>query len=277
MPNKVEELKQQKDGLDVLADIMRAAEVGFEKMDREFIDLFKWYGLYQQRPKDGYFMMRIKIPNGDLLANQIRAVGEIANEFARGLVDITTRQNYQLHWVRIEDVPEIFRRLHRVGLLTVGACGDVTRNVVGCPVAGIDASEYCDASPLVKKVSTYLTGNRDFSNLPRKFKISISGCRLRCAQPDINDIGVYGMTITDVRGFGRQQGHTEKYRGSTYTLNLLPKIKIEVVVPDERAEEVVSAIIEAAQTGEIGDGKIFIADVTDAVRIRTGERGEAAL
>ncbi|RMH29405.1 MAG: nitrite reductase [Candidatus Hydrogenedentota bacterium] len=210
MPNKVEELKQQKDGLDVLADIMRAAEVGFEKMDREFIDLFKWYGLYQQRPKDGYFMMRIKIPNGDLLANQIRAVGEIANEFARGLVDITTRQNYQLHWVRIEDVPEIFRRLHRVGLLTVGACGDVTRNVVGCPVAGIDASEYCDASPLVKKVSTYLTGNRDFSNLPRKFKISISGCRLRCAQPDINDIGVYGTErITNGKhevGFGLMVG-----------------------------------------------------------------------
>jgi nitrogen regulatory protein P-II 1 len=85
------------------------------------------------------------------------------------------------------------------------------------------------------------------------------------------------MTVTDVRGFGRQQGHTEKYRGSTYTINLLPKLKIEVVVPDERVEEVVATLLEAARTGEIGDGKIFIAEVLDAVRIRTGERGESAL
>jgi len=111
----------------------------------------------------------------------------------------------------------------------------------------------------------------------KRIEAIIRPIRFEAVKEALNDIGVYGMTITDVRGFGRQQGHTEKYRGSTYTLNLLPKIKIEVVVPDERAEEVVSAIIEAAQTGEIGDGKIFIADVTDAVRIRTGERGEAAL
>jgi len=111
----------------------------------------------------------------------------------------------------------------------------------------------------------------------KRIEAIIRPIRFEAVKEALNDIGVYGMTITDVRGFGRQQGHTEKYRGSTYTLNLLPKIKLEVVVPDERVEEVVSAIIEAAQTGEIGDGKIFIADVADAVRIRTGERGEAAL
>jgi nitrogen regulatory protein P-II 1 len=111
----------------------------------------------------------------------------------------------------------------------------------------------------------------------KRIEAIIRPIRFEAVKDALNDIGVYGMTITDVRGFGRQQGHTEKYRGSTYTLNLLPKIKLEIVVPDERVEEVVSVIIEAAQTGEIGDGKIFIVEVADAVRIRTGERGEAAL
>ncbi|MGB9690618.1 MAG: nitrite/sulfite reductase [Candidatus Sumerlaeaceae bacterium] len=193
MATTVEHLKRQKDGLDVLEDIIRAAAAGFEKMDREYVDLFRWYGLYQQKPKNGYFMLRVKIPNGDLLANQVREVAAIAQEFGRGLVDITTRQNYQLHWIRIENVPEIFHRLQRVGLHTVGACGDVTRNVVGCPIAGIDGTEICDASPLVKRISTYLTGNKEFSNLPRKYKISIAGCRQRCAQPQINDVGLYGI------------------------------------------------------------------------------------
>jgi len=111
----------------------------------------------------------------------------------------------------------------------------------------------------------------------KRIEAIIRPIRFEAVKEALNDIGIYGMTVTDVRGFGRQQGHTEKYRGSTYTLNLLPKIKLEVVVPDSRVDEVVSAIIEAAQTGEIGDGKIFIADVEEVVRIRTGERGEAAL
>lgn len=236
MPNSVEELKKRKDGLDVLEDIIRAAEVGFENMDREFIDLFRWYGLYQQKPKDGFFMLRIKIPNGDLVANQVREVGAIANQYGRGLVDLTTRQNYQLHWIRIEDVPEIFRRLHRVGLLTVGACGDVTRNIVGCPVAGIDAQEFYDASPIVKRVSTYLTGNKDFSNLPRKFKISISGCRHRCTQPELQDIGIYGgERKTNGRyeyGFGLKVGgglSTRPYFAADLGVFLRPEQVFDVV------------------------------------------------
>ncbi|CUU05806.1 MAG: P-II family nitrogen regulator [Fimbriimonadales bacterium] len=111
----------------------------------------------------------------------------------------------------------------------------------------------------------------------KRVEAIIRPVRFEAVKEALNDIGVYGMTVTDVRGFGRQQGHTEKYRGSTYTVNLLPKIKIEVVVPDSQVEEVVSAILEAAHTGEIGDGKIFIAEVEEVVRIRTGERGESAL
>ncbi len=111
----------------------------------------------------------------------------------------------------------------------------------------------------------------------KRIECIIRPIRFEAVKEALSEIGVYGMTVTDVRGFGRQQGHTEKYRGSTYTINLLPKIKLEVVVPDERVEEVVATLLEAARTGEIGDGKIFIAEVLDAVRIRTGERGESAL
>lgn len=111
----------------------------------------------------------------------------------------------------------------------------------------------------------------------KRVEAIIRPVRFEAVKEALNEISVYGMTVTDVRGFGRQQGHTEKYRGSTYTINLLPKIKIEVVVPDDRVEEVVSAILESAHTGEIGDGKIFIAEVEEVVRIRTGERGESAL
>jgi len=93
----------------------------------------------------------------------------------------------------------------------------------------------------------------------------------------LTGIGISGMTVSDVRGYGRQRGRTEKYRGNTYVVNLLPKVKLEFVVPDDRAEEAVEVVLEAARTGEIGDGKVFISPVEEAVRIRTGERGEAAL
>ncbi|MBI4697833.1 MAG: P-II family nitrogen regulator [Nitrospirae bacterium] len=93
----------------------------------------------------------------------------------------------------------------------------------------------------------------------------------------LNDAGVQGMTVTDVKGFGRQKGHVELYRGTTYEVNFIPKIKIEVAVPDEKAEEIIRTITETGRTGEIGDGKIFVYDLLDIVRIRTGEAGKAAV
>ena len=93
----------------------------------------------------------------------------------------------------------------------------------------------------------------------------------------LEEIGISGLTVVDVRGYGRQRGRTEKYRGNTYTVNFLPKLKLEVVIPDARLDDVVDVILEAARTGEIGDGKIFISDVEEVIRIRTGERGEGAL
>jgi ferredoxin-nitrite reductase len=152
-------------------------------------------------------MLRIKIPGGRLNAAQARAIGEIAETFARGpapnpmfgdaYLDITTRQDIQLHWIRIGAVPEIWGRLEAVGMTTVQACGDSARNVLCCPVSGLDADELLDAHPVAQAISDFFTGNREYANLPRKFKLSVTGCREDCAQAEINDIGLWPARLED--------------------------------------------------------------------------------
>jgi sulfite reductase (ferredoxin) len=139
-------------------------------------------------------MVRIRIPNGQLRSQQLRTIADLTHRYAKGIADITVRQNIQLHWVTIEALPELLEELWKVDLNTVGACGDVTRNVTGCPVAGFDADEICDASPLAIEASRMLAGNAEFYNLPRKFKISITGCKVWCPYPEINDVGLTANT-----------------------------------------------------------------------------------
>src|SRR5215469_7208872 len=141
-------------------------------------------------------MVRIRIPNGIISSHQLRTIADLTRRHALGIADLTVRQNIQLHWVTIESLPEIFDGLWHVGLNTTGACGDVVRNVTGCPVAGVDRDEIVDASPLVLEASRLLAGNPEFYNLPRKFKISIAGCRSWCSYPEINDIGLTAATRT---------------------------------------------------------------------------------
>jgi ferredoxin-nitrite reductase len=189
-----EQLKVDKDGLDVIHDVYRYAESGFATITEDDFTRMKWYGVYRQKPKDsGYFMLRTKIPGGQLNAAQLEVMAGLADDYGHGFGDITTRQTLQFHWLRIEQFPDIFARLRAVGMTTSGACGDDTRNVVGCPVAGIDLDEIIDGTPQLMAVSAHLTDNREFSNLPRKYKISVSGCRIHCAQPDINCAGVFGL------------------------------------------------------------------------------------
>jgi nitrogen regulatory protein P-II 1 len=111
----------------------------------------------------------------------------------------------------------------------------------------------------------------------KKIEAIIRPIKIDAVKEALSDIGIAGMTVTDVRGYGRQRGRTERYRGNTYVVNLLPKVKVEFVVPDDRADEVVEVVLEASRTGEIGDGKVFVSAVEEAIRIRTGERGESAL
>jgi sulfite reductase (ferredoxin) len=207
---RVERLKREFNPWDGLEQIRRFAREGFHSIPPEWIGTyFRWWGVYTQGDGAGvvggkggegralpYFMVRIRIPNGFLKSQQLRTIADLTQRYARGIADITVRQNIQLHWITIEALPELLEELWAVGLNTTGACGDVTRNVTGCPVAGVDADEFCDASPLALAVNEMLAGNADFYNLPRKFKISISGCRVWCPYPEINDVGLTATTRT---------------------------------------------------------------------------------
>jgi ferredoxin-nitrite reductase len=201
--NPIERLKLARHPLDVEAAVReRYALEGPDSIDEVpgEMERLKWVGIYPQRQGGNAFMLRIKVPAGKLTAAQARRVGEIVDEVAQGpepspiwgdrYCDITTRQDIQLHWVGIEEVPGIWDRLDEVGITSVQACGDSARNVLCCPVAGLDADEAFDASPIAIAVSDYFTGNREYANLPRKFKLSITGCVEDCAQAEINDIGM---------------------------------------------------------------------------------------
>jgi sulfite reductase (ferredoxin) len=207
---KVERLKRAMNPWEGLQEIRRFAREGFESIPADWIGTyFRWWGVYTQGDgagvtggKDGVgralqrFMVRIRIPNGMMSSRQLRAIAGLTRQHANGIADLTVRQNIQLHWVTIESLPEVLDGLWQVGLNTTGACGDVVRNVTGCPVAGVDADEIVDASPLVLEASSLLGGNAEFYNLPRKFKISITGCRVWCPYPEINDIGLTAITRT---------------------------------------------------------------------------------
>ncbi len=189
----VEAIKKEKDGLDVWPDIERYAREGYDSITSEDFTRMRWYGVYQQQPNVGHFMMRVKIPSGNLTAQQLRAVAFVAKTWGRGIADVTTRQNFQFHWLTIEDIPLAVAHLAAAGLSTIGACGDITRNICGCPVAGVDPNELYDTREIVEQVSAYFNGNKEFSDLPRKYKISISGCPIHCNQPEINDLGIQAV------------------------------------------------------------------------------------
>ena len=184
---KEERLKKEKAGLDVLADIYRYAETGFGSIEPGDFMRFKWYGVYQQRPNEGHFMMRIKVPGGRMTSEQLRTVADLTQTYARGIGDITTRQTIQLHWLTIGDMPDIFARLNAVGVTTAGACGDITRNLTSSPAAGFDPQELVDTRPAVDAIQDFFHLNRDFGDLPRKFKIAVEGSPIQSTLPQIND------------------------------------------------------------------------------------------
>lgn len=179
--------KLEKDGLEIFNDIPNFAENGFDSIPREEWDSFKFAGLYLQRPKEaGYFMMRVNIPSGILTNEQVETIAGISRDYGRDVVDITVRQAVQFHWLRIEEIPDIFNRLEHVGLSSAGACGDITRNIVGNPLAGIDKDELFDTTEIVKDVYNFFQRNEEFSNLPRKYKLSISSNLYNASNAELN-------------------------------------------------------------------------------------------
>lgn len=188
--NEMELQKLEQDGLDIIDEITHIySKEGFAAIPEQKFNLFKWAGVYQQRPKeDGYFMIRIRVPSGLLNSRQARVVADLSKEYGRGLIDVTTRQAIQYHYIRVENLPDIFRRLGEVDLYSYEACGDCPRTIIGNPLAGIDPNELVDTRPLVAGISKALLLNREFSNLPRKFKISVSASIYNPAHARINDL-----------------------------------------------------------------------------------------
>lgn len=187
--NKVELQKLEKDGLDVIRTIIeKYAHEGYASIPEDDLGRFKWAGVYEQKPKDGHFMMRVRIPSGIVNSDQARTLAGIARDYGRNLMDVTTRQAIQFHWLKVEQLPDIFNRLEKAGLYSFEACGDCPRTIVGNPLAGIDPNELMDTAELVKQVNDFFLLNRDFSNLPRKFKMSISANIYNTAHAEINDL-----------------------------------------------------------------------------------------
>ena len=217
---RAERLKSVKNPWECLDEIRNFARHGYSSIPDEWIKTyFRWWGVYTQGDGAGavggsggegralpYFMVRIRLSNGILNSSQLRAIADLTEKHGRGIADITVRQNIQLHWVTIEALPEIIDTLVSQGLTTMSTCGDVTRNITGCPLAGVDAHELCDASPLVLEATEMLVGNPDFYNLPRKYKISISGCRDWCAYPEINDVAFTPVKRGNEVGFSLRVG-----------------------------------------------------------------------
>jgi len=235
--NPRERMKLEKFPLDILLEVNQLKEKGYENIPEEDMVRLQWWGLYHDKPRLGYFMLRVKIPNGILKPNQLRAIGEISREYGKNYVELTTRQNIQLHWIRLEDILDVFEKLCSEGLTTVGGCGDIPRNITGCPVAGVSKEELFDSSLTVRELAEFLYGNRDYSNLPRKHKITVSSCIYQCNAPEIHCIALIGV-IKDGR-----KGYTYRIGGG---LSSSPRISkhLPIFVDIKDAVRVTKAIID---------------------------------
>src|ERR1700676_2942612 len=259
---RVERLKRSKNAWDHFDEIQQFARTGFDSIPREGQATYcRSWGVYTQGDgigviggKNGegkampFFMVRIRIPNGLMTSEQVRTIANLAEKHGRGVADITVRQNIQLHWVTIESLPEVLQSLWNVGLTTTGACGDVARNITGCPLAGLDGEEIIDASPLALQIDRELGGNSEFYNLPRKFKISITGCRHWCSYPEINDIGL--TATTRQRGGKHEVGFTLRVGGGLST-NPHLAVALDAFIKPEQVISVVRGVAEIFRASEV--------------------------
>jgi sulfite reductase (ferredoxin) len=258
---RTERLKQAKNPWEALEEIRGFARSGRDSIPPEWSLYFRWWGIYTQGDGRGavggvggegksspYFMLRVALPNGLLTSQQLRGIAGISARYGRGLADVTVRQNIQLHWLTIEDIPEILETLAATGLYTKGACGDTVRNVTGCPLAGVAADEIYDASPLLLEAARVVRGQAEYYDLPRKFKICITGCPVWCSYPEINDIGLTAIERA-VRG-KRQVGFSVRVGGGLSTEPYLAA-RLNAFVRPEQAIAVVRGIIEIFRDSQI--------------------------
>ena len=259
---KVERLKREKFAWERLDEIREFARQGHGSIPPEWLGTyFRTWGIYTQGDglgvvggKNGegnstqYFMVRIRIPNGLLTSEQARELASISQDYGRGVADITVRQNIQLHWVTIENIPDLIERLQRIGLTTTGACGDVVRNLTGCPVAGIDRDELIDASPFALAIDRELGGNKYFYNLPRKFKMSVTGCSSWCSYPEINDVAF--TATTRIRNGVKEVGFSVRVAGGLSTEPHLA-VRLNAFVRKEQVLDVASGVARIFRASEV--------------------------
>jgi sulfite reductase (ferredoxin) len=250
---KAERLKLAKNPWTAWEEVREFARQGRESVLPEWAGMyFKWWGIYTQGDGVGvtggvggegktsdYFMMRIGLPNGLLTAHQLHVIADVTAKYARGVADVTTRQNIQLHWLTIEDLPAVVDILTEIGLSPKGACGDVVRNVTGCPLAGLDGHELLDGSPLAVEIAHALTANPEFYNLPRKFKISVTGCPLWCSYPEINDAA---LTALKRAVNGKEEiGYSLRVGGGLSNEPHLA-VRLNAFIPQDKAFDAVLAV-----------------------------------
>jgi ferredoxin-nitrite reductase len=235
--NSIERLKAEKFPLDIVHEFPELAARNYESVAEEDIVRLQWYGLYHDKPKTGFFMMRVKIPGGALTPAQLRTIGRLSAEYGRGYAELTTRQNVQLHWIRLADLPPVFEVLGRAGFTMAGGCGDTVRNVTGCPVSGIAATELFDVQPILVEVARFFYGNREYSDLPRKHKITLAACPYHCNLPEMHCIALVGAVRDGRPGFAVRVG------GGLSTVPRLSR-SLGVFVPAAETIEVLRAIID---------------------------------
>lgn len=259
---KAERLKLQKNPWEALEEIREFARQGRGSVVPEWANLyFKWWGIYTQGDGMGavggqggegkateYFMMRVGLANGLVRSDQLRVIADLAERHARGVADITVRQNIQLHWLTIESLPEVIDALQSVGLSSKGACGDVVRNVTGCPLAGVAAGEICDASALALETANLLRANPEFYNLPRKFKISITGCPVWCSYPEINDVAL--TAVERFQNEKREIGFSLRVGGGLAADPHLA-LRLDAFVHPDQVVRVVRTIVEIFRDADV--------------------------
>jgi nitrite reductase (NADH) large subunit len=240
-PTKVEALKKSKPGLDVLPDLYRYAAEGWETISEDDVQRLKWYGVFLRTPTPGHFMLRVRVTNGIATAAQFREFARIAREFGRGFAELTTRQQVQLRWMTIDQIPAILDALKAVGLTTMQTGMDNIRNVMGCSVTGLAPTEILDTAPITRALTERFINNREFTDLPRKFNIVITGCRDNCTHSESQDIAMTPASRTmdaeTVMGFNVAVGGKQGSGGFT------PAVPLDLFVRPEEAAHVAAAII----------------------------------
>lgn len=239
--NPVERIKRDKSPLGIREELPALIALGYEAVPEEDIVRLQWWGLYHDKPKVGRFMLRVKLPAGEVSPAQLRAIAHVSEKYGRGDAELATRQNVQLHWLELAQLPAVFADLDAAGLNTVGGCGDTVRNITGCPVAGLGHGELFDASDVVRQAARFFYGNPDYVDLPRKHKITISACAHQCNAPEINCIALIGQLKDGREGFSVSVGGG---------LSSVPRIARDmgVFVPKDEAVEVLAAILDAWKT-----------------------------